>query len=95
MMHPAKKSVSKFAAAPTKKGAPSCAKACEKKTAGAGDASPRTLVTEKERHGLIAQAAYLAAARRAFQGGSPEQDWLQAEAEIDGRLLRCEQSSNS
>jgi hypothetical protein len=94
-MHPAKKTVSRFTAAPTKKGAPSCAKACEKKTAGADDASSRTLVTEKERHSLIAQAAYLAAARRSFQGGSAKQDWLQAEAEIDGRLLRCERSNNS
>lgn len=38
------------------------------------------------RQQLIAEQAYLIAERRGFAGGSPEQDWLDAEREI-GRLL--------
>jgi hypothetical protein len=41
-----------------------------------------------ERTRLIAIAAYYRAERRGFSGGSPEQDWLEAEAEIDGALGR-------
>ena len=91
-----KRTSSRTTAAATKKGASSSAKAGQtKKAVGAGDAARCAFITEKERRSLIAQAAYLAAARRSFQGGSPEKDWLEAEAEIDARLLRCEQSNNS
>src|SRR5262245_49887618 len=38
------------------------------------------------RHELIAIARYLRAERRQFQNGSPQDDWLQAEAEIDRQL---------
>jgi hypothetical protein len=31
---------------------------------------------------MVALAAYLRAERRGFIGGSPEQDWLEAEAEL-------------
>jgi hypothetical protein len=37
----------------------------------------------EQRRRLIAEAAYYLAERRGFQGGSPEQDWLEAEARID------------
>lgn len=37
---------------------------------------------------MIAERAYLRAERRGFQGGSPLQDWLEAEAEVDELLLR-------
>ena len=40
-----------------------------------------------QRHELIAIAAYFIAERRQFQNGSPEDDWLQAEAEIDRQLI--------
>ena len=43
-------------------------------------------VTPDERQHMIAEAAYFHAEHRAFQGGSPEQDWLQAEVEIDNLL---------
>lgn len=39
-----------------------------------------------DRHELIAQAAYLRAEKRGFQGGDPVEDWLAAEAEVDARL---------
>jgi hypothetical protein len=34
----------------------------------------------------VAEAAYLRAERRGFIGGSPEQDWLEAEQELRRRL---------
>ena len=37
---------------------------------------------------LIAECAYLRAERRGFAGGSPAQDWLEAEMEIDQLLLQ-------
>lgn len=40
------------------------------------------------RRRLIAECAYLRAERRGFTGGSPEQDWLEAEMEIDQLLLQ-------
>jgi hypothetical protein len=36
--------------------------------------------------GMIAERAYFKAERRGFQGGNPEEDWYEAEAEIDGML---------
>ena len=38
--------------------------------------------TEAEWRAMVAEAAYLRAQRRAFVGGSPEQDWLEAEEEL-------------
>ncbi len=40
------------------------------------------------RRRLIAEYAYMLAERRGFTGGSPEQDWLEAEKEIDQLLLQ-------
>jgi hypothetical protein len=57
-----------------------------KKTAGADASVP---VTTEERHRMITEAAYYLAERRGFSGGSAEDDWLQAEREID-RALRAE-----
>jgi hypothetical protein len=39
------------------------------------------------RHSLIAESAYLRAERRGFMGGCCETDWLEAEQEIDRRLI--------
>lgn len=40
-----------------------------------------------ERHRLIAEAAYYRSLKRGFEGGSPMEDWLAAESEIDRQLL--------
>jgi len=45
-------------------------------------------VTPKERHAMIAVAAYFRAERRAFAPGGAHRDWLEAEAEIDRMLAR-------
>jgi hypothetical protein len=43
-------------------------------------------VSEDQRRPMIANAAYLRAERRGFNGGDAAADWLEAEAEIDARL---------
>lgn len=43
-------------------------------------------VNESHRQRMIAEAAYYRAQARGFQGGSPEEDWKAAEAEIDRML---------
>ncbi|KAF0191461.1 MAG: putative methyl-accepting chemotaxis protein [Gammaproteobacteria bacterium] len=61
------------------------------KTAGTGRRAAgrkaARATTPEERHGLIAEAAYLIAEQRGFQGEAALDDWLQAEAEIDMRLF--------
>ncbi len=56
----------------------------EERSALMAGASP---VNTAERCRLIAEAAYLRAERRGFSGGDPQQDWLEAEAEVDRMLL--------
>ena len=45
------------------------------------------MTTAADRHQLIAEAAYYRAEQRAFQGGSPEQDWFEAAAQIDKMFM--------
>jgi hypothetical protein len=55
------------------------------------DASSRPAklsLSPQERHRMICEAAYYRALRRGLVGGNPEQDWREAEAEIDATLLR-------
>ncbi len=95
-MEPGKKTRTRTTAVAREKGALSTAKAGgTKKTAGAQDAGRPAFIAEEDRRRLIAEAAYLAAERRSFQGGSAEQDWIEAEAEIDATLLRHKQSNNT
>lgn len=49
-------------------------------------------VTAKERYQMIAEAAYFRAEKRGFTGGSVEDDWVQAEAEIDHILQEQEKA---
>ena len=49
-------------------------------------------VDAAERQRLIAEAAYLMAERRGFETGDPAQDWINAEAEVNRRLLNGESS---
>lgn len=43
-------------------------------------------ISEQQRYQMIAEAAYYRAEHRGFQGGSPEEDWYAAAAEIDAML---------
>lgn len=42
--------------------------------------------SDEQRHAMIAEAALLRAEKRGFAPGAELEDWLAAEAEIDGRL---------
>jgi len=61
-----------------------------KKTSQARSAKPapipETAISSQDRRRMIAEAAYFHAERRGFEGGNPDEDWYQAELEID-RLL--------
>jgi predicted transcriptional regulator len=49
-------------------------------------------VDAAERQRLIAEAAYLMAERRGFEAGDPAQDWINAEEEVNRKLLHGESS---
>jgi hypothetical protein len=63
-------------------------KPAESTASGQQDKVRYHAITPEQRHQMIAEAAYARAEKRGFQGGSPEEDWLQAESEIDALLLR-------
>jgi hypothetical protein len=44
----------------------------------------------EQRLQMIAEGAYFRAASRGFNGGDPVTDWIEAEAEVDGRLRKIE-----
>jgi hypothetical protein len=61
-----------------------------KTTSHNADTAPvgRRRITAEERRRMTAEAAYFRAQARGFRGGSPERDWYEAEAEIDGASLQ-------
>ena len=46
-----------------------------------------SVISNEYRKELIAKTAYFLAEKRDFSGGEPEQDWLEAEAEVDRYLM--------
>jgi hypothetical protein len=44
-------------------------------------------VSVETRRLLIAEAAYFRSQKRGFKPGSPDDDWLAAELEVDARLI--------
>jgi len=60
-----------------------------KKAAAKGSAAKHQeeqSAASEERHRMIAEAAYLIAEGRGFQGDMALDDWLQAEAEVDAQF---------
>lgn len=57
-----------------------------RKTPAEAAAPVAAAVPDELRRQWIAEAAYYLAERRGFCNGSPEADWLQAEADIDRML---------
>ena len=49
-------------------------------------------VKAEQRAALIAEAAFLRAEQRGFAPGHELEDWLAAESEVDGKLLRSAES---
>ena len=79
-------------AKPAAKSAPAKAAAPKTKTATPKPAAPAkgngdARITPEQRYRMICDAAYYRAERRGFVGGSPSDDWIAAEAEVD-ELLR-------
>ena len=62
------------------------AKTAPRKKAAAVE--PSVAISREQRQAMVAEAAYFMAERRGFVGGDPEQDWREAEAEIDALLDR-------
>ena len=48
------------------------------------------VVSSEQRYRMICDAAYFLAEKRGFQNGTPEQDWLKAEKQIDTLLTRID-----
>lgn len=60
--------------------------------ADAAQQSTPDRVAPEVRYRMIAAAAYLRAEQRAFQNGSPADDWLQAEIEVDEFLEQTQRA---
>lgn len=54
---------------------------------------PRTEFSEDEWHEMVATAAYYRAECRGFDGGSAEDDWYEAEAELREQLAKAERET--
>ena len=63
------------------------------------DIAEKALAKRHEKRGdgtreqMIREAAYHRAAQRGFTGGSPEQDWMEAEKEVDALLAKREKAA--
>ena len=62
---------------------PAARKTTAKATAAQQEAAQGTTPEQRQQH--IAEAAYLIAEQRGFEGDRALDDWLQAEAEVDAR----------
>lgn len=62
-----------------------------KKTSSATKTTERP-VSSEQRYRMIAEAAYYRAEKRGFSGGDAENDWLEAETEIDDILWQQSES---
>ena len=58
----------------------------KKKNPAPQKSAPASTIQSEERNHMIQIAAFYIAERRAFQGGSADEDWLQAEREIDAMI---------
>lgn len=52
-----------------------------------GRTTRQNVITSEERQRMIAEAAYYLAEKRGFQGGSSQQDWFEAAAQIDRVII--------
>lgn len=53
-------------------------------------ADPKREFSDEEWYDMVATAAYYRAESRGFEGGSPEDDWYEAEAELRERMASAE-----
>ena len=64
------------------------AKTAPRKAVTANAERGSTAISREQWQAMVAEAAYFMAERRGFAGGDPEQDWREAEAEINALLQR-------
>ena len=55
---------------------------------------PRLEFSDEEWHDMVATAAYFRAESRGFEGGSPDEDWYEAEAQLREQLARAEDEAD-
>lgn len=55
---------------------------------------PRSEFSDEEWHDMVATAAYYRAEARGFEGGSPEEDWYEAEARLREQLALAEDEAD-
>lgn len=51
---------------------------------------PRSEFSQERWHDMVATAAYYVAEARGFEGGSPDEDWYEAEAQLREQLAAAE-----
>jgi hypothetical protein len=51
---------------------------------------PRTEFNDEEWHDMVSTAAYHLAEARGFEGGSPDEDWYEAEAQLREQLAAAQ-----
>ena len=99
MPQPTKPSADQKSTKPSRKAPPAVKPtAAAKKTAAKEpqvNPSSSPIASSEERHRLIAQAAYYLAEKRGFQGGNPEQDWLEAAAQVDTLFMDSGKGQNT
>jgi Protein of unknown function (DUF2934) len=86
----AKKTVAKKVAPKVERGKAVPEKPAPKRAISRAAAKPQSRgngMTAEERHRMICDAAYFRAERRGFANGDPQQDWLEAEQEIEDLRL--------
>ncbi len=84
---PAKAAAPKTKTATPKPAAPAKGNGAKAPSAKAAKGNGDARITPEQRYRMICDAAYYRAERRGFVGGSPSDDWIAAEAEVD-ELLR-------
>lgn len=85
---PSKKPGTRTASASIKGNGEVVAKSKSKKASSVG------AVTPEQRYRMICDAAFYRAERRGFIGGNVEQDWIDAEMEIDQQLCEMQGQTN-
>ena len=55
---------------------------------------PRLDFSNDEWYDMVATAAYFRAESRGFEGGSPDEDWYEAEAQVREQLARAEDEAD-
>jgi hypothetical protein len=55
---------------------------------------PRLEFNDDEWHDMVATAAYFRAEARGFQGGSEDEDWFEAEAQLREQLAQAEDEAD-